>query len=77
MKDIFGTERDGNGKKIGTPQGASELKAELYDFCLLCGDKVSQNGWREHMAEHGCILDESPKNDDGKWLLEFKVARVV
>ena len=29
MKDLFGTERDGNGKKIGTPQGASELKAML------------------------------------------------
>lgn len=33
MKDPFGTERDGNGKKIYTPQGASELKAML-DCCL-------------------------------------------
>ncbi|MHB0978438.1 MAG: hypothetical protein ACYC1K_03515 [Minisyncoccota bacterium] len=29
MKDPFGTERDGNGKKIGTPSGVSELKAML------------------------------------------------
>jgi len=36
MKDPFGIERDGNGKKIGTPQGASELKAMLA--CKECGE---------------------------------------
>lgn len=57
--------------------GEPELKAMLCDFCLLCGDKVLQNEWRKHMSRHGCVLCESPKNDNGEWLLEFKVARVA
>ena len=42
MKDPFGTERDGNGKKIGTPQGASELKGIVsHPFGrLLTSDEV-------------------------------------
>lgn len=37
-----------------------------YDFCALCGKRVEQDRWRQHMIWHQMVLEESPlKNGEG------------
>ena len=48
----------------------SSSNAGLGDFCLFCGNEVSQDKWRQHMIEvHKAVLKESPKYTSGLWRL--------
>lgn len=65
MKDPFGTERDGNGKKIGTPQGAPELKAMLVAIRKLTEEYEQWNSWER---DDGIIVHTDAIHDFLGWL---------
>jgi len=47
----------------------------LCDFCILCGDAVGLEDWRNHMIGHSFVLAAPPKKN-GEWLPEEEMVFV-
>jgi len=39
----------------------------MPDYCLMCGQEVEPDKWRDHMKHHNIVLTDSPKTADGEW----------
>ena len=45
-----------------------EIAMKSTEWCLLCGQQVKPDSWRDHMlTKHKMVLSESPQNEDGSW----------